>query len=154
MNDMKKCAKCGQDKPVSDFPKTNGKPYSYCKPCKCKYMKILRTSDPSYHRAWNLTTRERALAKVANGNPQCINCGCDFFPILEINHKNGGGCQERRTKSNNMLYRDIIAGRRSVEDLEVACRVCNALHFVRLKHGFLPIRVSWGLPTDPVAAPG
>lgn len=144
MDQIKKYARCGLDKPVTDFPTINGKPYSYCKRCKCEYMKARRKANPAKHRAWNLTTREMALATVANGDLRCTNCHCDFYPILEINHKNGGGCQERKGKSNNSLHRDIIAGRRPIEDLEVVCRVCNALHYVQLKHGSIPLRVCWG----------
>lgn len=46
--------------------------------------------------------------------------------------------------SNSMaFYRDIIALRRPVDDLEILCRVCNAKHYLEMKYGKLPIVVMW-----------
>lgn len=30
---MKRCTKCGEEKPLTDFHTSNGKPYSSCKVC-------------------------------------------------------------------------------------------------------------------------
>jgi hypothetical protein len=64
--------------------------------------------------------------------------------LLEINHKNGGGGKEMSNGHNSMsFYRDIIALRRQVSDLEILCRVCNAKHYLESKYGKLPIEVKW-----------
>lgn len=65
---------------------------------------------------------------------KCINCGCDDIQALEFNHKNGGGAAEYRAHGGcqKQLILDIVAGRR--KDIELTCRVCNALHYlVKLK---------------------
>jgi hypothetical protein len=61
---------------------------------------------------------------------------------LEINHVNGGGGKEMKSLGNK-FYREIARLRRDVEDLELLCRPCNAVHALELKHGPLPFRVVW-----------
>jgi hypothetical protein len=93
----------------------------------CDWARKNRASIRKYIRKLRL----RAIAKLGG---KCIYCGCDNPNALEMNHINGGGCQEskvhgRKTKS---LYLDIVAGRRN--DIELTCRVCNAVHYlVKLK---------------------
>lgn len=65
---------------------------------------------------------------------KCVYCGCDIPEALEMNHINGGGRKEKRINPHytTKIYADIIAGRRT--DIELTCRVCNALHYlVKLK---------------------
>lgn len=78
--------------------------------------------------------RYRALSILSGGIPCCFYCGCDDIRLLEINHKNGGGGKEHLKRRTNQLELDIISNRRR-EGLEVACRVCNALHYLGLKFG-------------------
>jgi hypothetical protein len=61
--------------------------------------------------------------------------------MLEINHKNGGGARE--VKQGNRFNCDIISGRRSIDDLEILCKPCNAVHYLELKYGPLPFCVKW-----------
>lgn len=65
--------------------------------------------------------------------PKCSNCACEYLPMLEINHKNGGGNIEGLRGIN--LYVKIINGKRKTDDLEVTCKVCNIIHYVKLKFG-------------------
>jgi hypothetical protein len=37
-------------------------------------------------------------------------------------------------------------GKRTTEDLELLCRPCNALHWLEMKYGPLPMRVVWTPP--------
>ena len=70
--------------------------------------------------------REKAMDCL--GGRHCVNCGCDNFSLLEINHINGGGRIASKTRSNRQLYRGISSGRVSLDEYNVLCRVCNALH--------------------------
>jgi hypothetical protein len=74
----------------------------------------------------------RAVEKLGG---RCIYCGCDNINALEFNHINGGGNKEARAVGGGNQKEkclDILAGRRT--DLELSCRVCNALHYlVKLK---------------------
>lgn len=62
----------------------------------------------------------------------CRNMCTLLWPeALEINHINGGGCQEfYSTKYRFSFYLDILSGRRNKDDLELTCRVCNAVHYL------------------------
>ena len=80
--------------------------------------------------------RKQAM-NVISDQIECINCGCNRFELLEINHKNGGGREERRKnnyKSCLYFYNAIINGERSTEDLNILCKVCNVLHYISLKY--------------------
>lgn len=68
---------------------------------------------------------------------ECINCGCDDTRILEINHKNGDGNLERKTTypKGRGFYKAIVERKRSVEDLEIVCKICNWIHYIRFKFG-------------------
>lgn len=87
--------------------------------------------------------RKRAFFKIQNTiHFHCERCGCDDIRLLEINHKNGGG--SRQDPNRGKLLRDIIQNRRSVDDLELLCRPCNALHYLEMKYGPLPmLKVVW-----------
>ena len=99
------------------------------------------------YRAYHERQRLKALDKVANGSEiKCVNCGCEDKRLLEINHKDGGGIQELgkgNERRHMKFYQDIITGKRQTDDLEITCRVCNALHYLQLKHGDLPFKVIW-----------
>ena len=93
--------------------------------------------------------RLRCLEMIAGGEPKCARCGCDDLRFLEMNHKFGGGGDERYLKGPNGariptgydMQNSILNGSRGVEDLEVLCRPCNAIHWLELKHGIVSLRV-------------
>ena len=85
--------------------------------------------------------REKAIECL--GGKQCVNCGCNEFSLLEINHINGGGRKEAKTKQNRQLYREIINGKVDLSDYNVLCRVCNALHYVQNIIGIEGHEVLW-----------
>lgn len=90
--------------------------------------------------------RHEALLKVGHGVIKCVCCGCDREEILHINHKNGGGTKERKETrgSGDTMARRIVNGTRSVDDLELRCYPCNALHYIELKYGKIPMKIMWG----------
>lgn len=73
---------------------------------------------------------------------KCVYCGCDVYDALEINHKDGGGAQESRKTSKWTFYREILDGTRSNDDLELTCRVCNSIHYMKMK-GIEGWVISW-----------
>jgi len=67
------------------------------------------------------------------GGAFCSSCGCDEVTFLEINHINGGGCKEwKETKGG--LTDKILSGQRHTKDVNVLCRVCNAIDFLMRKN--------------------
>lgn len=159
----KRCPTCGKTRVLSGFSKdvsTKDKKDIYCKICSRKEFKIWYLKHPKekrekarkYARTHRKEMREykqkqrlSALQKVSGlQKPLCANCGCDYLPFLEINHINGGGGKEKRGFGRgDGLFRYIITGRRKVDDLNVLCKVCNSLHYLELKHGYVPMEVIW-----------
>jgi len=91
-----------------------------------------RTFDRDWHkkhrdqrREYDRRLREKVLILLGG---KCINCGCDEFEVLEINHKNGGGRKERYTNRARQFYLHILNGTRKTDDLELTCIICNAYH--------------------------
>jgi hypothetical protein len=86
------------------------------------------------------------MYKIAgNEHPICDNCRCDDIRLIEINHKNGDGARDTRSKYHQKFLYDIITGRRKTDDLDLRCRVCNALHYIESKYGKLPFKVHMNL---------
>lgn len=73
---------------------------------------------------------------------KCVYCDCDETKALEINHVNGGG---RKAATNRVgtaqYYLNILKGRVE-EELELTCRVCNSVHYLKLL-GIEGFRVTW-----------
>lgn len=118
----KKCLICGKEFiPKSFYQK-------YCShECYKNYQK-----RKIFLRNYYKEDREKVV-KLLGG--KCVYCGCDILEALEINHKNGGGIKELKGKYNYrgkdlMLCREIISGRREIDDLELSCRVCNSVHYL------------------------
>ena len=85
--------------------------------------------------------RERAMERL--GGRKCCNCGCNDFSVLEINHINAGGRKALKERQNRQLYRDIVNDRVNLNDYNVLCRVCNALHYVREILGVKGHQILW-----------
>ena len=63
----------------------------------------------------------------------CVRCGCDELHALEFNHKNGGGSAEHKVSNNRPIMDRVLTMKRDVSDLEILCRVCNALDHLERK---------------------
>lgn len=98
------------------------------------------------------SVRQRVFQRL--GGARCVYCGCDDIRFLEVNHKNGGGNKtDFKSKAGGLgcgrgwtFYGNILNGKRRIDDLEVACRVCNALHYLKVKFGSeatTNFRVNW-----------
>lgn len=97
-----------------------------------------------YGKTYRDNKRRKAMNIISNGEIKCVNCGCTNFSILEINHKNGGGRAERRNndyKNCMYFYNSIINGDRSKDDLEVLCKVCNVLHYIKLQDNTIDYKI-------------
>jgi len=59
---------------------------------------------------------------------KCVICGITDKRVLQMHHKDGGGYKEFKRVGAYKLYRMILQGERSTEDLEVRCSNCNLIH--------------------------
>jgi hypothetical protein len=87
-------------------------------------------------RAYN-NRKLKALKMV--GDAECVRCGCDELDFLEFNHTEGGGCKDWR-KNKGVAMMDRVIGGRDTEDLEILCRICNALHYLESKNNKQALR--------------
>ncbi len=97
----------------------------------------LSSNAPEYTQRLRL----RALKKL--GGAVCVNCGCSQESILEINHIEGGGRQQRKGQTAKQFYLDIIYDRVDVKRLNILCKVCNIQHYVEIILGVSGHSVSW-----------
>ena len=106
-----------------------------------KYKNEWNKRNNATRRKYRRNIRKQVLEKLGG---KCVYCGCDIEEILEINHIHGGGNREYREnyKCQITFYLDIVKGRRSIDDLELTCKVCNAMHYVKLK-GIEGHKVIW-----------
>ena len=82
-------------------------------------------------RAYN-NRKLKAILKV--GEARCVRCGCDELDFLEFNHIGGNGCKDHRENKNVPIMDRILTRKRNTNDLEIVCRVCNALDFLERKN--------------------
>lgn len=109
-------------------------------PVKLQALLAYKKANPN---ASSRQTRLRVLMLVGRGIIACVRCGCDVPAFLEINHKFGGGSKEYAELTSAKLYLQITSLKRDLDDLELLCKVCNALHALELKHGPQPFTVSY-----------
>jgi len=108
-----------------------------------KYIQMVTSTKMTRYRKLRLAT----LLKI-DINLKCINCGCDVFEALEINHKGGGGNKEYKFMNKEGISQvkfmyDISRGRRKIDDLEIRCRPCNALHHCETNKGIKGWKIIW-----------
>lgn len=72
---------------------------------------------------------------------KCVYCGCTNIQALEINHINGGGHLENKRKGCYRIFREILDGIYPYP-IELTCKVCNAVHYLKLK-GIDGFKVIW-----------
>jgi hypothetical protein len=137
-----KCWNCGASKDARDR-----REYARNKPNAAQRLAGLKqwSKDPANRKAKNARDRELLKKRIfAILGDKCARCGCSDARLLEINHKNGGGKREMESgRKSWRFYWDIALGKRKPDDLEILCRPCNALHYLELKFGPLPMRVIW-----------
>lgn len=58
--------------------------------------------------------RRRAIEKLGGA---CVECGITDFRVLEIDHVNGGGGRDFKTRGYHMIHRAIVAGEQGFQVL-------------------------------------
>jgi len=133
-----------RDEHKEDHKKYRIKHKEHLKKYNKKYNEEHKEKLKKYMGRWYEQYRVNILNIISNDNPHCVRCGCDDIRLLEINHKNGGGSKELQGgKLSSKFSRDILKGIRKTDDLELLCKVCNSWHYLELKYGKLPYKVSY-----------
>lgn len=101
-----------------------------------KWVKNWRDKNPEKQ----ILARKRAYInrkiKAMNlvGGAKCVLCGCEEIDFLEFNHKHGGGSKEYRDGNRMAMMDKLLTNKREIEGLEILCRICNALDFLKRKN--------------------
>lgn len=86
---------------------------------------------PEYRKRQLIKTRERRIfwrKKIFDllGGQHCCQCGFNDYRALQIDHKNGGGRKEFKSKPNltkpNQYFTHI---QKNIQDYQVLCSNCN-----------------------------
>lgn len=152
---MKRCARCGLDRPIADFGKqktTADGLKSWCRSCFSTYEhgRRVATKDITNAKARarrhlefaqanartkrrNRTRREAALRALGG---VCTCCGEHRVEFLCLDHINGGGNAHRRTFKNTAAYRNWqVTEGPSSGMLRILCHTCNS---ARGLYGYCP----------------
>ncbi len=119
-----------------------------CTDCNNKQKKRWYIKHPEYNMLAMREYKSRAFHIIADywhgSADKCFICGetekegLPFIIYGQIDHINGGGRQEYLTKSALTLYRDIISGKRTMEDFQLLCPTCNRIKQFENKEYYSP----------------
>lgn len=115
LGETRTCFACKAVLPVAAFTKVHeGRYYSYCKPCRNL-------------KAVEYNARRKAKVFTHYGNA-CVCCGETEPVFLTLDHVNGGGTKERKTKRTAFTWE--VALREGMPDrFRILCWNCNwAVH--------------------------
>ena len=79
-----------------------------------------------YHTYWLRTNGMHVRILNALG-PKCSRCGFEDIRALQIDHKNGGGTQERKQFKNGYQYEKYIFEHLDSGKYQVLCSNCNLI---------------------------
>lgn len=90
-------------------------PTKYSKP----YYTLNRDQIIPQVKTWRWQVRIKAVKRLGG---ICVDCGETDLRVLQINHKNGGGFRELRTRQIQ-FYMEVAEGKRA--DVDLRCANCN-----------------------------
>lgn len=103
-----------------------------------KAIQKYREAHPGLHNdnqlKYNLEVRTNVITLLGS---KCSNCGETDVRILEVNHIDGGGREDRRGYKNyQAFYAAILSKKKNVGNLDLLCANCNVLYeYQRGKRG-------------------
>jgi hypothetical protein len=128
---MKKCNRCGEDKPTSEFNKKGKGFQPYCRPCdKAASKSRYHSNKESHIEAVNLNNeryRERNrefILKYLESHP-CVDCGTKDFRVLEFDHVRGTKVGNISTMLGGALSLQKIVD--EVAKCDVRCANCHRI---------------------------
>jgi len=105
----------------------NAKRNEYNKEYYKNWRPFNRTSCQKSYNKWRAKKRRQILEALGG---VCSNCGCNEEKILEVNHITGSLKKERKEfKCQDIVL--LIGRRGGLHNLNLLCKVCNALDYVQ-----------------------
>lgn len=124
--DTKVCVDCGEEKSRSEFYKLSRRSGTEVTPrCKvCERARLKRRREE---------TRLAIVTHYSSGRMCCADCGEDRYPVLDLDHINGGGRAERTQAGSPEAFYTNLIKTGFPEGYRVLCRNCNWMAFVDAK---------------------
>lgn len=137
---MKRCSRCGQDKPVEEFAvrKNRSSRQSWCRSCKNAYDRAWYRRNKDKHkrevaqRRRQEVRRLRALVQELKRQP-CTDCGWRFPPyVMDFDHVRG---TKVRSIGRLVAYGHEAGLRAELEKCELVCANCHRIRTHRRGYG-------------------
>jgi len=120
------CSCCKERKPISDYYTLSRRKGTELMPY-CKVCCSNKTKQDSKE------IRAKVLAVYSNGELKCSHCGEDRYDVLDLDHIEGNGNQERKEfKTSRRLFKNLIDNN-FPSGYRVLCRNCNWIAYINLK---------------------
>lgn len=71
-------------------------------------------------RKYQLSLKVKVLKKLGD---KCVRCGFSDARALQVDHINGGGCKDLRSRGRSARYREILGSKKNRHQL--LCANCN-----------------------------
>ena len=109
------CNKCGQDKEIKEFSKRRNIPRGYRSNCK--------SCENENNRKDYIKMKDILFTNLGG---KCCICDLDDYRLLDLDHINNDGNEDRRSQTNTLrhYYPRIEKAR---ETLQLLCVVCHRL---------------------------
>jgi len=100
-----------------------------CRRLNTAYNHALRHLDLKRYSTIQTASKVRLkLAVIAKLGGKCVACGMTDPRVLQVNHKNGGGLKELKRIGSTHIYRGIVLGTRTTDDVDLRCANCNIIY--------------------------
>lgn len=142
----KVCRVCRRRKKIVDFDrdKARTRRKSWCKTCRNAHVRERYRQNPKpflekakkHSKTWRVKMRLEVLSRYGlNGQPRCVCCGEGRPEFLTLDHANGDGAVERRTRSNDAVLTALRRARKKHPGYRTLCMNCNWSRGIR---GYCP----------------
>lgn len=127
---MKRCNKCGEDKPVEEFAKNKAKKdglQGMCRGCK-------KTTDHIHHKNNRESQNERNRANVRIRSSYinelksvpCLDCNRTFIPFaMDFDHVRGVKIDDISVMVRNCVTMNVLIA--EIAKCEIVCAVCHRI---------------------------
>ena len=146
---MRKCARCGEEKLVTEFNWKNqskGWLNSYCKPCWTEYTheryevnKAKYVANTAARNQQRRVERTAFLVEYFKTHP-CVDCGEDDPVVLDFDHLR----DKEFNIGQDLEYKPWHVVLAEIEKCEVACANCHRRR-TAFRNGSLRAAIAWGL---------
>jgi 5-methylcytosine-specific restriction endonuclease McrA len=162
---MKRCYRCGEEKPVTEFYKDRSKPSglsSGCKPCCAKARDAARAAKPEHYRQMHSAWSQRHYAanwdyyQLKSWRRFCARRGLENTPEIEAAAAElfADPCSYCGTNPANGIDHIVPlsqGGEHEPGNLTAACKDCNSRKWTRPLLEWLLVRDDYGTEVDVAA---